>query len=146
MPDLRDSADQCGAPHRPEPDRSSFSRGGVAPAPAAAPRPYLSCRAPLHELNHEGHRPAEVGWNALRAAGRRIADRLMSVARSRLETPLNVFMIRCNICGLLKVAQVVEQPPSECPLCAAPIAVLAHYRLTGPMRSNTAVSSRSSLS
>ena len=79
-------------------------------------------------------------WNPLRAAGRRIAERLISVARSRLETPLNVFMIRCDICGLLKVAQVLEQPPSECPLCTAPITVLAECRVGSPMRWNTDVS------
>jgi hypothetical protein len=76
----------------------------------------------------------------LRSAGKRIAGRVMSVARSNTATPVNVFMIRCNICGLLKVERRLDQPPSECPLCQAPIAVLAHYRSNSSTRSSIAVS------
>ena len=64
----------------------------------------------------------------------------MSVVRPSTATLVNVFMVRCDICGLLKVQRRLDQPPSECPLCGAPIAVLAHYRLRSPMRSSTAVS------
>ena len=80
------------------------------------------------------------GWNTLRSAGRRVADRWMSGGRSSTGMPVNVFMIRCNICGLLKVVRRLDQPPSECPPCGASIAVLAHYRLKSSVGSSAAVS------
>ena len=79
-------------------------------------------------------------WNALRAAGRRVADRCTSGGRSNRATPVNVFMIRCDRCGLLKIARRLDQPPSECPPCGAPITVLAHYRLHRLMGSSAALS------
>jgi hypothetical protein len=80
------------------------------------------------------------GRSGLRSAGRRLADRVMSVVRPSTVTLVNVFMVRCDICGLLKVERRLDQPPSECPLCAAPIAVLAHYRLRSPTGSSATVS------
>ena len=64
----------------------------------------------------------------------------MSVARPTTAILVNVFMIHCDGRGLLKVERRLDQPPSECPLCAAPIAVLAHYRLHMPIGSSATVS------
>lgn len=80
------------------------------------------------------------GPSGLRSAGRRVADRVTSVVRPSLATSMNVFMVRCDICGLLKVERRLDHAPSECPLCGVPIAVLVHYRLHSPMGSSATVS------
>jgi hypothetical protein len=69
------------------------------------------------------------GWESLRRACTRVIERLGSARRSNRTTPRNVFIVRCNICGLLKIARRLDKPPSQCPLCASPLSVLAHYRL-----------------
>ena len=126
-------------------------------------------RGPLHRLKHmliedgsggpgrvpnTGHvKPGRVwgfqrvlsqhllpGGSALSSVAKRIADRVMSVARPSLATLVNVFMVRCEMCGLLKVDRRLDQSPSECPLCGASIAVLAHYRSNSPTCSSAVVS------
>jgi hypothetical protein len=77
------------------------------------------------------------GWT-LRSVGKRIADRMMPVARPSTATLVNVFMTHCNTCGLLKAERRLDQPLTECPLCRAQIDVLAHYRFHRPIRSRTA--------
>ena len=47
--------------------------------------------------------PRPAGGSGLRSTGRRIAERVMFVARPTTATLVNVFMIHCDGCGLLKV-------------------------------------------
>src|SRR5690349_12098628 len=78
-------------------------------------------------------RHSPPGWHSLRRACIRLTERLTSARRSSLATPNNVFIVRCEICGLLKIARRLDEPPSQCPLCASPLSVLVHYRLYNRM-------------